>query len=67
MIMPRGCGPDAGRGKDTLTRGLLTSRSPGTRSRVQRTQRPERNSRCENVGMLESGFRVNVATFADLA
>ena len=27
-IFPRGCGPDAGRGKNTLTSGFLLTQSP---------------------------------------
>ena len=57
-----------------LGKRLLTSRIPRTRSRAQRTQGEIFNFRflifdywrvrkweCDNVGMLESGFRVNVA------
>jgi len=40
---------------------LIISQNYGTRSRAQKTQRPERDFRSKNVGMLESGFRVNVA------
>ncbi len=43
----RGCGPDAGRGRDALTRGFLT----------QRPQRPRRNTWGGSKGYRDTGIQ----------
>ena len=67
-MFSRGCGPDAGRGRDTLTRGFLIEKRL-LASRISRTGSRALRSECGfEVGILGSGgifYKFDTFVFLD--